>query len=430
MPADTRFVRDSANTQAPTPHRGAAAKSAAAALLALVFGSLPATASAASERLDPVSESRRALVFAVDGIETESVTDAHVVMRSRRGTVRRDLGASTVRNAPRGRLKVRKPGKATGGKLVVTLAEEPSPAPAPEPEPSGDTVAPSPGGDPDPAPAPVPSPTPSPAPGSCDPAGLASLSMPGCAEAFSDPGSAADPSSLWGKTDCAAASRHRLVEAGSGSHRELTVLDGDDVWGERCELGRNDHRTGPTAVYREGDHAVTFASFRLPQNYPLEDTRWQVVMQMKQTQPSANGGGTPVLSLEAKGGRWRLLQSTSSGPSSDTRELWTTPAARGVWTRFALDVTYSQDPAVGSVQVHVDLDGDGDATGAGERSPRISTYTLKRETTGGSATDGIAPGESIPSHLRTGIYHHPDIPCPPPSGCTVEIDDVQILDAP
>ncbi len=207
------------------------------------------------------------------------------------------------------------------------------------------------------------------------------------------------------------------------------MLDGDDVWGERCELGWNDHRGGPTALYREGDHSVTFASFRLPASYPLENTSWQVVMQMKQTQPSANGGGTPVLSLEAKGGRWRLLQSTSNGPSGDTRELWTAPAARGVWTRFAFDVTYSQDPARGSVQVDVDLNGDGDASDSAERSPAIGTYTLKRETEGGCATDGIAPGESIPSHLRVGIYHHPAIACPPPTGCAVEIDNVQIVDA-
>ena len=291
--------------------------------------------------------------------------------------------------------------------------------------PSGDETAP---------------PAPPPSTSACDPGALAALALGGCSERLADDGAAADPNGIWGKTDCATASRHRTVgsggdgypsatgaASGENSYRELTVLDGDDVWGERCELGRNDHRTGPTVHYREGDRAVTFASYRLPASYPLENTSWQVLMQMKQTQPSANGGGTPVISLEAKGGRWRLLQSTSSGPSSDTRELWTAPAQRGVWTRFAIDVTYSQDPSGGAIRVHADLDGDGQAAGAGELSPRIGTYTLKRETEGGSSSDGIASGKSIPSHLRVGIYHHPGISCPPPTGCAVEIDNVQIL---
>lgn len=34
-------------------------------------------------------------------------------------------------------------------------------------------------------------------------------------------------------------------------------------------------------------------------------------MQMKQTHPADNGDGTPVPALEAKSGRWRLVQSGS-----------------------------------------------------------------------------------------------------------------------
>lgn len=259
----------------------------------------------------------------------------------------------------------------------------------------------------------------------------------------------ADPVPVWGQLDCQTLTRHQhqwiatdgdLHTTGNGrvqtdlSYRRLTVLDTDDVWGERCELGRNEHRSGYTprtfVLYREGQHRVTFMSLRLPGNFPLGATAWQVVAQMKQTQPSANGGGTPVLSLEAYGGRWRLMQSTSSGASSNNRQLWSTPAQTGAWTRFAFDVRYSQDPSVGSVKVYADLNGDGDALDSGEQSPEIDTYTLKSETTGGSSTDGIAPGESIPSHLRAGIYHASSIPCPAPLGCSTEIDNVQVFDVP
>jgi hypothetical protein len=398
--------------------QGRPARAAVASLIGLVasFGG-SATAQAATEQLAPVGETAKTLVFEVDEEIANAATSAEVVMRARRSTIRRGLDTRALRDAPRGRVRVRKPRPAKGGTLVVTTPDAGSSPAAPATQ---ETSAPGPA-----TAEPAPS-QPAPGTAACDVTGLASLSLFGCASAFADSGDSPDPAGTWGKLDCATAARHRAL----GGHRELTVIDGDDVWGERCELGRNDHRTGPTAVFREGDRAVTFASFRLPASYPLEDSRWQIVMQMKQTQPSANGGGTPVISLEAKSGRWRLLQSTSSGPSGDTRELWTAPAQRGTWTRFAFDVSYSQDPAKGAIRAYADLNGDGDAADAAERSPEIRTYTLKRETEGGSATDGIAPGESIPSHLRMGIYHHPDIACPPPSGCAVELDDVQVLDIP
>ena len=400
--------------------QGRPARAAIGSLIGLAASfCIAGPAQAATERLDAVAQTSKTLVFEVDEATAEAATAAEVQMQMRRSTIRRRLDTRVLREAPGGRLRIAKPKPARTGTLVLTTTEPVQTAPV------GETTQPAPapsGSQPAPAGATTGAGT-----GTCDPAGLtAALALPGCATVFADTGSVLDPAAAWGKLDCAAASRH-TVEDG---HRELTVLDGDDVWGERCEVGRNDHRTGPTARFREGERAVTFASFRLPANYPLEDTRWQVIMQMKQTQPSANGGGTPVISLEARGGRWRLLQSTSSGPSGDTRELWTAPAQRGVWTRFAIDVSYSQDPERGAIRAFADLNGDGDAADASERSPELRTYTLKRETEGGTATDGIAPGESIPSHLRMGIYHHPDIPCPPPAGCAVELDDVQVVDIP
>jgi len=147
-------------------------------------------------------------------------------------------------------------------------------------------------------------------------------------------------------------------------------------------------------------------------------------MQMKQTQSSANGGGTPVLSLEARGGCWRLYQSTSVEASSDTRELWSGQASKNLWTRFSFDVVYSQDPSKGYVKLYADLNGDGDTADAEAQSPGINAYTLKREL---RRKGGVAPGESIPSHLRVGIYHNPTIPCP--TGCSGDVDNAQILAA-
>ena len=68
----------------------------------------------------------------------------------------------------------------------------------------------------------------------------------------------------------------------------------------------------------------------------------------------------------------------------------------------SLRVTYSQDPNVGRIKVYVDLNGNGDFDDAGEQ-----TQTFH------------------PSHLRMGIYHDPAIACPTPSGCPVNIDNVE-----
>jgi hypothetical protein len=267
---------------------------------------------------------------------------------------------------------------------------------------------------------------------------LANLETKGCRVLFDDTAQAADPEPIWGSVDCESPDRQRRIGAGGDPHptatgapqgddayRELEVRDGDDFFGERCELGHNDHRDGPTALYREGDRRVTFASYRLPAGYPLASERWQVVMQIKQTAPSANSGGTPVLELEAKRDRWRLLQSRSPGQSSTSRELWSAPAELGAWTRFAFDGLYSRKQGKGKIRAYADLNGDGDAADAGERSPKFKTYTLKKETSGGG-DDGIAPGKPIPSHLRVGIYHDPAIDCGEVT-CAVDVDNVQVV---
>jgi polysaccharide lyase-like protein len=258
---------------------------------------------------------------------------------------------------------------------------------------------------------------------------------------FSDTSQALDPLPLWGHVDCATNSRQRLIATGGdphltvtglprgdGSFRELTVIDGDDVYGERCELGQNDRR-GPTAFYRPGRHLITQISVRLPPGYPLPVDTWQVVMQMKQAGPSNNSGGTPVIELDAFDGRWLLRQSASRAESSDSRKLWSVPAGVGTWTRFSLNVRYSARSTRGFIKAAADLNADGDFADRRERSHRIRTYTLKVETRGG-AKDLLPAGRSIPSHLRAGIYHDSAISCPPPGGCAVDIDNIQVLRLP
>jgi hypothetical protein len=266
-----------------------------------------------------------------------------------------------------------------------------------------------------------------------NPASQIGLGVSGCRLVASDTADVLKPTGFWGRVDCQTASQSQQLIAGGdphltalgaaqgdGAYRRQTVFDGDDVYGERCELGLNDHRTGPTVFYREGQRRATLLSVRLPANLPLATGDWQTVMQMKQTQPSDGGGGGPILEMNARSNQWQII--------NDWKRVWTFPAQSGVWTRFVWDVTYSQDPGKGALQVSADLDGDGDLDDPGERSPRLRVATLKTEVSGPKGTsDGLAAGDPIPSHLRAGIYHHPAISCPAPAGCSTDIDNVQVL---
>jgi Polysaccharide lyase len=277
-------------------------------------------------------------------------------------------------------------------------------------------------------------------PGACalaTPRSRLGMTVDNCRTVFSDTGASENTASTWGAVECEEEDRQQRRARGGDAHpfasgppqgdrafRRTSVLDGDDYYGERCELGKNDHREGPTTLYREGQRRATYASFRLARDFPLGVDSWQNVLQMKQAQPADGGGGTPVLSLKAFDGRWQLFHS-DPGPTEVDLPIWSTPARVGVWTRFAFDVVYSIDSDRGSVKVYADVNGDGDFADPGEQSPTLITNTLKYETAG-EADDGYAEGEPLASHLRAGVYHDPEIDCPD-SGCRVDVDNVQVL---
>jgi hypothetical protein len=277
----------------------------------------------------------------------------------------------------------------------------------------------------------VPQPT-----GPCD-LELSSLIAPGCKVLNTDTSSESDPEPIWGNIECAQDSREQLIQSGGDTHptstgepqgndafRQLTVFDGDDFYGERCELGRNENRygigneKGTFALYHEGDHLITFVSTRIPSSFPSQTTKWQTIMQMKQSEPSGNDTGGPMLEMQLRGGRFYLENHTDT--------LWSAPAPTDQWVRFAFDAHYSQQADASSIQVYVDLNGDGDANDEGEQSKVITVPLLQEEIDAGWPGDGIAPGQSIPSHLRVGVYHDPAIPCP--SGCGIDFDNVQVVD--
>jgi hypothetical protein len=261
------------------------------------------------------------------------------------------------------------------------------------------------------------------------------MTMPGCRTVASDTSAESNETSFWGALQCASSSRYSWgtsggdthltasdTEQGNSAYRQMTAIDGDEFWGERCELGEDDWRTGPTAYYREGDHYVTYISERLPSNFPLNTKTWQTVMQMKQAEPSNVGGGAPIIEMEARENKWVI--------SDNWVELFSFPAKANQWTRFAWNVYYSKEASKGTLQVSADLNGDGDFEDPGERSPTFHVATLKTEIyePGGTGEGLIPPGAGVPSHLRAGIYHNPEIPCPTSTGgCSVQVDNVQVM---
>jgi Polysaccharide lyase len=237
-----------------------------------------------------------------------------------------------------------------------------------------------------------------------------------------DLGTAPDPMSLWGDIDAVSPTRHQWVSSGGpdgGAFRRMTAKDGDLYHGdsERAELGNSNYQLNSDGslktfyLYQEGQRRVTSYWMRLPTDFPIDDMEhWQVVMQMKQSEPATNADGTPVISLQAIEGNWILKQSTSSGVANSTRYVWTTPARVGVWTHIVVDATYSSDPAKGLFQITI----------GGVTSPVFHTYNLKKEVS--PAGPGLRVGDSIPSHLRLGIYHDTVMP-----GTSVDIADVQVF---
>jgi hypothetical protein len=267
-----------------------------------------------------------------------------------------------------------------------------------------------------------------------NPASMVGMTASGCRLVASDTAANRDPMPFWGSVQCGVWPHEARDQAtrpatggdvdptatgapqGNDAYRRLTVFDGDNFAGERCELGLNDMDSGPTNLFYEGMRRATFFSVRLPENFELGSEDWQTVLQMKQAQPSQDGNVGPMIELEATRGQWLLVNHW------DVR--WGVPAQKGVWTRFVFDVVYSRDPSKGSIQVGVDLNGDGDFNDPGERSPKLSGATLATQTAPGYE---VPPGGSIPSHLRSGIYHNEKFSCPRPTGCSVELDNVQVM---
>jgi hypothetical protein len=199
----------------------------------------------------------------------------------------------------------------------------------------------------------------------------------------------------WASWSCADKSRFQEVQAPAAEGQKaykLTVQDGDDAWGERCELGDgNPGRTG-YPLFHEGDERWISFQVYLPDNYPIDTPDWNVMFQIHQE----GDGGCPPLALHVEDGQFKLFNSSSKNYVFDTVEKWHAPAQRNHWAKFTIHMMNSTDDNKGFVEMFGDLDGQGQKL----LMPKeyMHTMTVDKDT-----------GRPMTNHARIGIYRNPKI---------------------
>lgn len=251
----------------------------------------------------------------------------------------------------------------------------------------------------------------------------------------------ADQSVQWGLLQAVSADRVALNVVGDGDarpkgdgtpqttrrYRRLTLKDGDDFSGERVELGANERRNGTSGgagtfmLYPEGTHYETWFSLRLPSSFPINTPDWCVVMQMKQTQPytTDNGGAGPIIEMDVRSGNWMVI-------TNGTTTLFTAPAKLNVWTRFRIDARYFADPTKGRIRIQID-DRANATTWVPQYDSGVLTTAMLTTAVGAQSGPGwsLNNGDSIPAHLRLGIYRNPIIT----GDTSIDVGNVQVYDA-
>jgi hypothetical protein len=234
-------------------------------------------------------------------------------------------------------------------------------------------------------------------------------------------------SAEWADLSCASDSRVKRVKRPAAQGRRayrLRVQDGDDSYGERCELGMAN--TGPSDIDRVGGSRVLFHNGTeswIAQQIMLDpkvfafcgtecglDYDGGLVQQLKQT----GACGTPANGIVAR----RLprvgvvLEHRNSAENdcgnATMKSLWRVPIRRGTWIRILQHVRWSTDPGTGYIATWINgrpvqpsLDGTSKRVTRTGDEVRIHTWTLKD----GPSVDRLPQCKSYPcAHLRNGVY--------------------------
>ena len=297
----------------------------------------------------------------------------------------------------------------------------PNPPPAPTPTP---TPPPTPSPQPPPGPTPPPAPSPSPPP---PPANQDDILWTGDAEKPWDDSLENrrwPDNNEWVSFSCENRSRFSQVEAGAAQGRRayrIEVHDGDDSYGERCELDNGNtsaSRLHHQMLFHDGQEAwIAFQTF-LPLDFSFAVDGAPVsfkndgglITQIKQL----GSCGTPALGIVSSRTVFALRNSSAAHcESGSMRSLWQVPMVLGRWVKWVQHIRFSTDPRVGFIATWYDPDGLGlrpipPTLDFGHRvvGNRIYTHTQKAPT---GHPEPACPADDVCSHARIGIYRDPDV---------------------
>ena len=221
--------------------------------------------------------------------------------------------------------------------------------------------------------------------------------------------------SLWGDIDAVSPTRHqRFVSGGpsGGRFRRMTALDGDLNHGdsERAELGNSNDQLNSSGklktffLYREGERRVTSYWMRLPTDFPINDMEhWAGRRHADEAVRAGNECGRRYAGDLTAGDRGQLDSRSSPAPRACRRRPATSGrrprrSAPGTATSSSTPPYSSLTPRRGSFR----------SRSAGSRARW--TALLQHEEGTQPGRPGLKVGDSIPSHLRLGIYHDPVMP--------------------
>lgn len=190
----------------------------------------------------------------------------------------------------------------------------------------------------------------------------------------------------------------------------IELRDGDDSFGERCELTLgntgNTSYHGPASIFHTNDQLLvhfavyigdefSFAPPGAPVNVPEEGG---LIHQIKQL----GACGTPALGIVAT--RTKFVVRNSDTPTCESNPMHTIlefPLVKNKWVQIAQLVKFSTDPNVGRYGLWYKTEG-ADWTWVGE----VHTHTMKSPTDHPSTS---CPESTPCSHARIGIYRDPDV---------------------
>jgi hypothetical protein len=210
------------------------------------------------------------------------------------------------------------------------------------------------------------------------------------------------------------------VAQGKRAYRS-EVRDGDDSYGERCELengNTSSSRLHEDVLFHRGQEAwVAFQTF-LPPDFSFAEDGAPVsfpgdgglLMQLKQL----GSCGTPALGIVTGRGQFAMRNSAGNGcESGSMKSLWSVPMVLGRWVRWLVQVKFDTDPEVGFTATWYDPDGLGLRPivprldlGKPVEGNRIYTHTQKSPT---DHPNPACPESDDCSHARIGIYRDPDV---------------------